>query len=129
VQRQHAAVYRFSPVADGNLVHEIGGHLLLSFSVEKKSLPASVIKEFLAEDVRKYTEREGSRPGRKLVKEMKEEVIAKLAPKVFGVRKDTQIWLDPDNRWLCVNSASKGLVDQFLTDFFKGLKATSSCSK
>lgn len=108
----------FSPVVDGSLVHEVGKNQLISFSVEKKLLPASVVKEFVNAEIDKIIEAEGERPKRKRIKDIKAQVIDRLLPKAFGVRKDTLVWIDPVNGWLCINSASRSVVDQFMTAFF-----------
>lgn len=109
----------FSPVAEGNLVREAGDYLLISFSVEKKLLPASVVKEFVAEKVAEITEREGARPKHKVISMIKEDVVRELLPKAFGVRKDTLALISPKDGLLIVNSASASAVDRFVTAFVK----------
>jgi len=111
----------FSPVSEvsDDLVREIQGNILVSFSIEKKLLPASVVKEFLKEAAIKATEQSGQKPGRRETKDIKEAVIASLLPKAFGVQKRFLVWIDPVNKWLCVNTASHAIAEQFLTFFFK----------
>lgn len=117
---QNPVSFGFSPVIkDGGLTHQVGKHIFLNFSIEKKLLPASVIKEFTAAETDKFIEREGCKPNRKQAKEIKEGVVHSLMPKAFGVKKDTLVWISPKDNLLCVNSTSKGVVDLFLTALFK----------
>lgn len=110
----------FSPVTGkDDLVHPVGDYLLFSFSVEKKLLPASVVREFVGERVALIIEQEGKKPKRKVITAIKDEVINELMPKAFGVRKDTLVLIDPKNQLLFINSTSGAVVDKFLTVFFK----------
>lgn len=107
------------PIGKDNLVHRAGDYLILSFAIEKKLLPASVVKEFVNERVAEITEREGKRPKRKVITSIKEDVIDSLLPKAFGVRKNTLAWIDVKNKWLCIDSTSQSVVDLFTKAFFK----------
>jgi len=113
--------YGFCPVVDGDdsLVRKIGDGFLLSFRIEKKLLPASVVREFIKERVLKFVAAQGRKPKRAEKKEIKENVIASLIPKAFGVSKDTFIWIDINNQLVHVNSASKSTVGLLITALFK----------
>lgn len=115
----------FSPVVGEGLSHEVGDYLLISFSVEKKLLPASIVKEIVGERVAEITGREGARPKRKVISMIKEDVVNELLPKAFCVRKDTLALISPKDGLLIINSATASAVDRFVTAFVRCVVAGS----
>ena len=103
-----------SPRDDGGLVHSVSGQLLLSLCTEKKLLPASVIKEEIKVRALAAEERQGYKPGRKQLRELKEEVTDELLPRAFSVRRRTGIWIDPANGWLVIDNSSPGKADEVM---------------
>ena len=101
-----------SPRDDGGLVHSVNGHMLISLCAEKKLLPASVIKEEIKVRAIAAEERQGYKPGRKQMRELKHEVTDELLPRAFSVRRRTGIWIDPANGWLVIDNSSPGKADQ-----------------
>ena len=101
-----------SPRDDGGLVHSINGQMLISLCTEKKLLPASVIKEEIKVRAIEAEERQGYKPGRKQLRELKQEVIDELLPRAFSVRRRTGIWIDPANGWLVIDNSSPGKADE-----------------
>lgn len=104
-----------SPRDDGGLVHTVHGQMLISLCTEKKLLPASVIKEVTREKAIEAEERQGFKPGRKQLRDLKEQVTDELLPRAFSVRRRTGIWIDPANGWLVIDSNSPGKADEIVT--------------
>ncbi len=104
-----------SPRDDGGLVHTVHGQMLISLCTEKKLLPASVIKEVTREKSIEAEERQGFKPGRKQLRDLKEQVTDELLPRAFSVRRRTGIWIDPANGWLVIDSSSPGKADEIVT--------------
>ncbi|MBL0121904.1 MAG: recombination-associated protein RdgC [Betaproteobacteria bacterium] len=104
-----------SPRDDGGLVHTVHGQMLISLCTEKKLLPASVIKEVTREKAIEAEERQGFKPGRKQLRDLKEQVTDELLPRAFSVRRRTGIWIDPANGWLVIDSSSPGKADEIVT--------------
>ncbi len=103
-----------SPRDDGGLVHSVHGHMLLSLCTEKKLLPASVIKEAVKVKAIEAEERQGYKPGRKQLRDLKEEVIDELLPRAFSVRRRTGIWISPKEGWLVIDVGSPGKADEII---------------
>ncbi len=103
-----------SPRDDGGLVHSVHGHMLLSLCTEKKLLPASVIKEAVKAKAIEAEERQGYKPGRKQLRDLKEEVIDELLPRAFSVRRRTGIWISPKEGWLVIDVGSPGKADEII---------------
>lgn len=111
-------------VADGDLVHRVGDQLLLTLRTEKKLLPGSVITQFTKQRAAEIEERQGYRPARRQMKEIKEQVTEELIPKAFSIFRDTRVWIDPVNAWLLVDTTSAARADEaigLLTKSVEGL--------
>jgi len=105
----------------GGLVHTVNGQLMLTMRAEKKLLPASVINQVVRTRAQELEERQGFKPGRKQMKDIKERVTDELLPRAFNVHHDTRVWIDPVNRWLVIDTASSGKADEVLDLLFKSL--------
>jgi recombination associated protein RdgC len=103
-----------SPRDDGGLVHSVHGQMLLSLCTEKKLLPSSVIKEAVKAKAIEAEERQGYKPGRKQLRDLKEEVIDELLPRAFSVRRRTGIWISPKEGWLVIDVGSPGKADEII---------------
>ena len=110
-------------VADGDLAHRVGEQLLLTLRVEKKLLPASVITQFTKQRAAEIEERQGYRPPRRQMKEIKEQVTEELIPKAFSIFKDTRVWIDPAHRWLLIDTTSATQADVVIGLLAKSLEA------
>lgn len=96
------------------LVYFNDGQYLITLRVEKKLLPATVVNQFTRARAQQIEEEQGYRPGRKQMKEIKEQIIDELLPKAFSTYQDTRVWIDTRNRWLAVDAASAGKADEVM---------------
>jgi recombination associated protein RdgC len=103
------------PKGDGEaLVHSFGPQLMISLGVEKKLLPATVINQFAKAKAADIEEQQGYKPGRKQMKEIKEQVTDELLPRAFAIRRKTCAWIDPVGGWMVVDAASVGKADELI---------------
>lgn len=104
----------FVPPRDGDasLVASVGRQLLFALRQEKKLLPAKVVAQFVRQRAERIEAEEGFRPGRKRMKEIKEQVVDELLPRAFSLATDTRAWIDPVNGWLVVDAASTSRADE-----------------
>ncbi|MDY0272813.1 MAG: recombination-associated protein RdgC [Advenella sp.] len=103
-----------SPCDNGALVHALNGQYLLALRVEKKLLPATVINQFTKAKALEIEEQQGYRPGRKQLKEIKEQVTEELLPKAFSIFRDTKVWIDTKNHWLVIDAAAAAKSDEVI---------------
>ncbi|MFA7680566.1 MAG: recombination-associated protein RdgC [Pigmentiphaga sp.] len=103
-----------SPRDNGELVHASNGQFLLNFRAEKKLLPATVINQVAKAKAQDIEEQQGYKPGRKQMKDIKEEVRISLLPRAFGVLKDTRVWIDANNGWLVIDAAASAKCDEVI---------------
>ena len=102
------------PRENGGLVHAIGEQFLIALRAESKLLPASVINQAAKARAAEAEEQQGYKPGRKQMKEIKEQITDELLPKAFPVYRDTRAWIDTKNRWLVIDAAASARADELL---------------
>ncbi|MFP5462549.1 MAG: recombination-associated protein RdgC, partial [Gammaproteobacteria bacterium] len=95
-----------------SLVHAVQGQLLVALREEKKLLPAKVVTQVLRQRAEQIEAAEGFKPGRKRMKELKEQVRDELLPRAFSLSNDTRAWIDRANGWLAVDAASAGRAEE-----------------
>jgi recombination associated protein RdgC len=101
-----------SPRDNGMLVHTVNKQLLLQLGSEKKLLPSTVINQVSKARATELEEQQGFKPGKKQMKEIKEQVTDELLPRAFSIRRNTSLWIDPVNGWLVVDAASPAKADE-----------------
>ena len=111
-----------SPRDNGMLVHVVNRQILLQLATEKKLLPASVINQVAKARAAELEEQQGFKPGKKQMKEIKEQVTDELLPRAFSIQRSTSIWIDPVNGWLVVDAASPAKADEVFKLLLKSLE-------
>jgi recombination associated protein RdgC len=101
-----------SPRDNDSLVYSLNGQMLLVFRTEKKLLPASVVTQVTKARAAELEEQQGFKPGRKQMRELKEQVTDELLPRAFSIRRDTRVWIDCKNGWLVIDAASQAVADE-----------------
>jgi len=101
-----------SPRDNESLVYSLNGQMLLTFRTEKKLLPASVVTQVTKARAADLEEQQGFKPGRKQMRELKEQVTNELLPRAFSIRRDTRVWIDTKNGWLVIDAASQAVADE-----------------
>ncbi|OYV49616.1 MAG: recombination-associated protein RdgC [Burkholderiales bacterium 21-58-4] len=95
-------------------VHSLGGQMLIALGVEKKLLPASVISQHARARAEEIEEREGFRPGKKRMKEIREAVTDELLPRAFVLRRRTLAWINPEGKWLAIDASNPARAEELL---------------
>jgi len=96
------------------LVHTVNRQILIVLTTEKKLLPATVINQVAKAKAVEFEEQQGFKPGRKQMRELKEQVADELLPRAFSIRRSTHAWIDPINGWLVVDAASPAKADELM---------------
>ena len=118
-------VQGWAPPRDGGeLVHSVNRQFLLAYRAEKKLLPTTVVNQVTRAKAAELEEQQGFKPGRKQMRELKEQVTDELLPRAFGIRRDTRVWIDPVNRWLVIDAASPAKADEVRSLLLKTLDIT-----
>ena len=106
---------------DVRFAYSVNKQILCSFRTEKKLLPASVINQFVKVRAIELEEQQGFKPGRKQLKDLKEEVTSALIPRAFSLMRDTRVWIDPVNHWLVIDTASTSKAEEILSALGKAI--------
>lgn len=110
-----------APRPHGRLVHVVDRQMLLLLGREKKLLPATVINQVAKAKAAELEEQQGFKPGRKQMKELKEQVADELRPRAFSIYSSTFVWIDPVNGWLVVDAASAAKAEDVLKLLIKAV--------
>ncbi len=94
------------PADDGVLVQALGKHLLIALGWETRLLPSGVVNDAAADKAEAFEQQRGFKPGRKLMKEIKEQVAAELLPRAFTRRTSLRAWIDPDAKRIIVDTGT-----------------------
>ncbi|HYD60348.1 MAG TPA: recombination-associated protein RdgC [Noviherbaspirillum sp.] len=112
-----------SPRDNGMLVHTVNRQMLLQLGTEKKLLPSTVINQVTKARAAELEEQQGFKPGRKQMKELKEQVTDELLPRAFSIQRSTRVWIDPVNGWLVVDAAGAAKADEVFKLLLKSLES------
>jgi recombination associated protein RdgC len=110
-----------SPRNNGMLVHTVNRQMLIMLGTEKKLLPATVINQVAKAKASEIEEQQGFKPGRKQMREIKEQVADELLPRAFSISRNTWTWIDPVNGWLVVDAASASKAEEVLKLLIKAI--------
>jgi recombination associated protein RdgC len=99
----------------GALVETVAGQTLLRSCVERKAVPASVVKSLLEEKLQKIEVDTGRRPRGKALRELKEGIVHELLPRAFAKRSHAMVWLDAKTRRVVVDASSAKKADALVT--------------
>ncbi|TMO70399.1 recombination-associated protein RdgC [Pseudoalteromonas aurantia] len=104
-----------------SLSHFSKNSILVCAKREEKVLPAAVVNDMVAEKV-ELIEREENRPVKKKEKdELKENILATLLPQAFKKSSLQFAFIDQENGWVIVNSASFNKAEELLALLRKSL--------
>jgi recombination associated protein RdgC len=103
-----------SPVGDDMLVHRVGGHWLIALGFEQRLLPSSVVRQEADERAEEIAAQQGYKPGRKQMKELREQIMQEFLPRAFTRRRKVFAWIDPVGGWLGIDAPSQARAEDVL---------------
>ncbi len=92
-----------------------GSAQLIMFAIEEKILPAAVVNQELQEKVSSVQTDTGSKPGRKVQSDMKQEILFELLPQAFTKLKKMGAYIDNELNLLVVDSASQNPAENLVS--------------
>lgn len=97
------------------LVHATNGRFMVCMRREDRILPASVVRDAVEEKVDIIEAKESRTVGRKEKSDIKEEVIVDLLPRAFTKSSRFYAYIDPQNNWVVVDSATAAKAEEILS--------------
>ena len=107
---------------NGPLCEAIDGHLILKLRTDTRKVPPEAVTKRTEEIASQIEETTGRKPGRKQLKEIKEQALQELLPMAFIKTSVTTVWIDRKNRLVVLDSASGGRCDAIVTLLVKSLQ-------
>ena len=101
--------------AHGPLVESVAGQRMLKLMIETKAVPGSVVREKADEEAEHIEATTGRKPGKKQMKELREDALLSLLPQAFPRRTAAWVWIDQANGWLVTDASSQGKIDELVT--------------
>lgn len=102
-------------VDHGPLVEVVDGQILLKLMVEQKMVPGSVVKRRCDEIAAQIEKQTGRKPGKKQIKELKEQALHELLPMAFTKQSVTRVWIAPKERLLVLDTGSQARAEEVVT--------------
>lgn len=109
------------PRPNGGLVYASNKQMLVQLCTEKKLLPTSVVNQVAKARALELEEQQGFKPGKKQMRELKEDVYDELLPRAFAIQSSTRVWIDPVNGWLVIDASAPGKADEIIKLLLKGI--------
>ncbi|MDR1423647.1 MAG: recombination-associated protein RdgC [Azoarcus sp.] len=103
-----------APGGDDACLRTVGGHWLIALGVEARLLPSSVVRQEADARAESMAEKQGFRPGRKQLRELREQITQELLPRAFTRRRRVFAWIDPVGGWMGIDAPSPTRAEEVL---------------
>ena len=103
-----------APSSTGRLVHTVNLQHLIALGVNQKLLPASVVRQVVAERAEVLAQEQGHPVGRRQMRDLKMRVTEELRAKALTRRRITRAWIDPEHGWLAVDAAGAPKAEELI---------------
>lgn len=97
------------------MVESIGGQLILKHMTESRSVPARAIANHVDEKVQQILDATGRKPGKKEIRDLKDEARLTLLPSAFPKQEAVFIWIDRAAARLVIGASSQAKADNVVT--------------
>ena len=111
--------------AHGPLVAAVGGQRILKLKIETKGVPGSVVTRKAKERSADIESATGRKPGKKEMKEIKEDVKMSLMPMAFSKEASVLVWIDTTSQLLVMDAGSQAKADEVVTMLVRSLAGLS----
>lgn len=95
------------------LTHQTGRQLMICACKEERLLPASVLRETVDEEVAVIETEQARRVFPSEKRRLKEEAVQRLLPRAFTKKRLVYGYLDLENQWLVIESATAKIAEEF----------------
>jgi len=105
----------------GALIESINGELIASYVIETKAVPGDAIRKRADEKAAEIERTTGRKPGKKAMRDLRDDVKAELLPHAFPKRKEALVWIDSESGRLVIDTASPGVADAVVTSLVRAM--------
>jgi recombination associated protein RdgC len=111
--------------AHGPLIEAVNGHRMLKLKIETKGVPSAVVARKAKERSAQIEMTEGRKPGKKEMKDIKEDVKMSLMPMAFSKESSLLVWIDPATHLMVMDAGSQAKADEVVTMLVKSFAGLS----
>lgn len=105
----------------GALVEDVGGQWLLKLMIEQRILPSSVVKKKVDEIAAEVEKQTGRKPGKKALKDLKEQATLELLPSAFTKQTAIPVWIAPSQHLLMIDCPSASRAEDVVSLLVKSI--------
>src|SRR5690554_5096243 len=101
--------------------HRIGEALWLTVGGEDRLLPGAVVNDLLGKKIAEFEEQQGRKPGGRLRKQMKDDLVQELLPRAFVRPTRTDALLDLESGVCAVDTSSRKTAEGVVSEIRRAL--------
>lgn len=98
--------------ANGSLIENIGGQIIMKLMIETKAVPADAIAKLVGERAAAIEESTGRKPGKKERRELADNARLELLPGAFPKQHTVTVWINRSAGLLVLDTASQARADE-----------------
>lgn len=110
----------------GELVARIEGGYVFALRYDEKIVPGAVVKTELAKRAESFEQHEGYKPGRKVLRELRELVIAELTAKALTKTKVVNCYYNTADQLLVLPTIARKLKDVVMRQLVRAVESMKS---
>ena len=99
----------------GALVDVVDGQWIARFVIETKAVPGDAVRRKTDEAIANIEKTTGRKPGKKEVRDLRDDALQSLLPQAFPRRSQVLMWIDPERQWLVLDTGAQGKADELIT--------------
>ena len=96
---------------DATLMHRVGDAIWLTVGGEDRLLPSSVVNDLLQKKIDEYEVKNARRPGGKLRRQMKDDLVTELLPRAFVRPVRTDALIDLAHGVIAIDTSSRKVAE------------------
>lgn len=101
--------------AHDDFAESVAGELILKFRIETKSVPATAVRKKADEEAARIEETTGRKPGKKEMRDIREDAKRALLPQAFSKVSSVWVWVDAEQDLLILDAGSQSRADAVIT--------------
>lgn len=105
----------------GAFVESINGQWLALFKIQTRTVQSDALKARIAIMSEAYESTNGRAPGRKMLREMKEDALMEMLPNVFPREITVPVWIDPAGGRVSIGSTTQSKVDEVVSALVRSI--------
>ena len=103
----------------GALVETVDGQWIARFAIETKAVPGDAVRRKVEEAVQHIEKTTGRKPGKKELRDLRDDALISLLPQAFPRRSTVTVWIEPTQRWLVMDVGAQGKADEVITSLVR----------